>query len=162
MEEEKTNIKKMGAVQFWIRLAVWLVLSVAAPFTFVGIKYGLFADSAATTKVSGWGIVAFTVLGITLVGVIRSARKGLHYASMGAQVIDGITVLIPLAVLIIVIDLVKKNIDAFEEFLIFTIICEAVAVPVNPMRRWGFEHNVEGMMGIAGSLLGKFFDKKEK
>ena len=62
---------------------------------------------------------------------------------MFRQCIDGYSALIPLIILIIAIDAVKANIGKLETFLIFLAICEAVAIPVNPLRKWAEQHNIE-------------------
>lgn len=181
MEEEQTNSlpeteqatasepaqaeeseKKMSKKEFWIRFAVWFLIAVAAPFAYVCVRFGIFTNTEPTTKVSGWGIIAFVFLGIMAVKIIRSARKGLSYGSMAAQIIDGVTVLIPIICFTLILELIKRNVDAFEEFLIFTIICEAVAIPVNPMRRWAYEHNTEAFSTIVFNGIKRFFDKKDK
>jgi len=164
--QAESEPKRMTKKEFWIRFAVWFAVAVAAPFSYVCFRFGLFTQTEATSKISGWGIIAFTFLGFMLIKIVRSARKGLCYGSMAAQCIDGYTLLIPLICFILVLELIKRNIESFEEFLIVTALCEAVAIPINPMRRWAYEHNTEAFTEIVAKGikkgLGNIFNKKGK
>lgn len=142
MEEEKP--RKMSAAEFWIRLAVFVALALVAPFTFLAVSYGIFdPKDTQGVSLSGWGIFGLIVCGIVVVSILRQAKRGLSYGNMFRQCIDGYSALIPLIILIIAIDAVKANIAKLETFLIFLAICEAVAIPVNPLRKWAEQHNIE-------------------
>ena len=147
MEEEKETPQKMSTKQFWVRFVAWVVIAVLAPIGFMFYRYDMFVkvhvEEAESISMTGWGVFACIIVAVFLLYVIREAKKGMPYGSMFSQCVDGYTLLIPMIILIFILDSIKDNIAAFEQVMIFLTICEAIAVPINPMRRWAFEHNIE-------------------
>lgn len=153
-EAETPAYKPMSARQFWIRLAIWLAFAVVAPIVFLGCRFGLFTQrEGAQVSITGYGILAILIVTVAAIYIMKSARKGLNDGNMLAQCIDGFCALLPIVVLILVIDASKNSISAFEDFLIFFVLSEAIAVPVNPMRRWAEEHHIERGKFIAMDIV---------
>lgn len=153
-KEEKPAYKPMSAKQFWIRFAIWFVFAVVAPIVFLGCRFGLFTQREGTqTSATGYGILAIAIVTVAAIYVMKEARKGLNDGNMLAQCIDGFCALLPVVVLILIIDASKDSIAAFEDFLIFFVVSEAIAVPVNPMRRWAEEHHIERGKSITMDIV---------
>ena len=140
MEEEE---KKMSAKEFWIRFGIWLAFAFLVPVIYIFIAFGIFKNVDTGTKLSGWGVIGVIFTCTMLTIVISDAKKGLTYGNMFRQCVDGYSVLIWLIGFIFLIDKIKNNAQQFENFLIVVLISEAIAVPINPLRKWAEEHNIE-------------------
>ena len=164
MNEEGSG--KMSTKQFWIRFAIWITFAVLIPIGFLFYRYDLFVrvhtEEADGYQVTGWGVLACVIFAVFLIYVIREAKKGMPYGSMFSQCVDGYTALIPVLILIFVLNGIKDNIEAFEHVMIVLFLSEAVAVPINPMRRWAWEHNIEMTGNFLGSVLRKVVGKEDK
>lgn len=156
--KEEDGYRKMSKTEFWIRFSVWCILAIVVPVVYLAVAYGLFKPSTQSKSgysISGWGILAIAFSVIMLMVIISQARKGMRYASMARQCIDGMMVLLPIVGLALLIEATKDNIEAFERFLIVMICCEAVAVPINPMRKWGEQNHIEVTEGFVTSAIKK-------
>lgn len=152
---------KMSKKQFWIRFAAWAALAVGVPLVYIAVEYGIFTNKTGTS-LSGWGIIAliFVIIMITL--IVRQARAGLPRGSMARQCIDGYMVLIPLVGAVVLIHQAKSSMQSFERFLVVMVVCEAVAVPVNPMPRWGAENGIEESTNVIARAIGIALPKRSK
>lgn len=168
-EESSLNgseYKKMTKVEFWVRFAIWCLIAVIAPIGFMVYRFDLFVkvhvEESDGYQMTGWGIIGIIIIAFFLMYIIKQAKKGMSYGSMACQCIDGYSALIPVVLITILLESIKGNIEAFEQVLIALIICEAIAIPINPMRRWAFENNIEIHEGIIVSSLKKVFGKDKK
>ncbi len=169
-EEEKKEEKipdpvgdetqKMSKKQFWIRFSLWCVFSTIIPIVYIAVRYNIFTNVDAGMKLSGWGIVATIIIAIFLIRLINSAKKYFPKHTMIAQCIDGYLILLPLVLLALLIHVIKENIGAFENVLVVFIISNAIAVPLNPLRRYGFEHNIEFASGFLTNSIKKALSVK--
>lgn len=135
---------RMSRKQFWIRFALWVVFAVVVPVAFLAWRYGLFSTrEGSETSMTGWGIVAIIIIAVFLLKLLNEAKKGLPEGSMLAQCLDGYKWEIPLVLIIFMLENIKNNVDALEETLIVLAVSEAIAIPINPMRRWAYENKIE-------------------
>ncbi len=162
-KQEEQGPKKMSTKQFWIRFAIWTVIAVLTPIGFLFYRYDMFVKVHTTESdsysITGWGIFACIIVAIFLLYVVREAKKGLPYGSMFSQCIDGYSLLIPMVIVILILDSIKDSIAAFEQVMIVLTVCEAVAVPINPMRRWAWEHNIEMKGHFLTDVISKALSK---
>lgn len=161
-EEAKTSESKMSKKQFWIRFSIWFALAVAVPFSYIAVEYGLFGTKEQHTTLSGWGVVALIFVAIMLISIFRQTMKGLPYGSMARQCITGYTALIPLFFAILLIHSIKNSMESFERFLIIVLVCEAIAVPINPLQRWAMENHIDLAKRSLTDVLKSVFGKGEK
>lgn len=163
-EETKTDdgsIRKMSKTEFWTRLALWVVLALVVPIVYLAIAYGLFTcKSGSSVQLSGWGVLAIVFASVMLIVVVMQARATLPKGTFARQCIDGALSLIPLLCAILVIHAVRNNLDGFERFLIVTFVCEALAVPANPLPHWGLQNHIEMSEGFIVSAIKKGLGKK--
>lgn len=157
-EASETEAKTMSKKEFWIRFGIWFALAVLAPLGYIFFSYDIFV-SAGSKKLSGWGIIAVCFACVMLMSIIHSAKKGMPNGSMPKQCLDGYTLLLPILFIILLIEITKDKIQSFEEFLIFMVICEAVAVPINPMPKWAAENNMKTISTVVGETVKKLFKK---
>lgn len=152
MEEQQQAT--MSRKEFFIRLGVWSAFAVIIPIIFIAVRYGLFSDSG--TSLSGWGITAVVIACAFFMYIMKSAKKGLPEGSMLRQCIDGFAALIPVLGLLLLLHSIKNTVDCFEQVLVVVLLCEAVAVPVNPMPKWAAQHKEEKVDGFIKRLVDAF------
>lgn len=139
-----TALRKMSKKEFWLRLAAWAAFAVMAPIGFLAWRYGLFtASDGVRVSLNGWGILAVIIIGFFLLYVIKEAKRGMPEGSMLVQCLNGYGLLIPLVLCILILESIKSNIDYLEQVLIVIVVCEAIAIPINPMPRWAVQNNLE-------------------
>lgn len=72
------------------------------------------------------------------------------------QVLEGVIKLIlPLTLVLLIFLWLGDNIKMVKEALYIIIPCELVAICVNPLPKWCFDNNVEGMGEIADKIFHK-------
>ena len=69
--------------------------------------------------------------------------------------------ILPMCFALFVLMWLGDNIALVKEALFVIIPCEAVGICVNPLPKWAFDNNVEGIGDIAESVF-KRVDKKEE
>jgi len=120
------------------------------------VRFHLFQT---TTKLQV-GLAGIAVIGIML-GVISVLIKfyleGMKCKySLFKQILQGILKLIlPLTLLLVTLIWLGDNVAMIKESLYIIIPCELVAIVVNPLPKWCFENNVEGLSEIADKILHK-------
>ena len=137
-------LRKMSKKEFWIRLGIWIVFAVVAPIGFLAWRYGLFtASDGVRVSLNGWGILAVIIIGFFLLYVIKEAKRGMPEGSMFVQCLNGYGLLIPLVLCVLILEAIKSNIGYLEQVLIVLIVCEAIAIPINPMPKWAVQNNLD-------------------
>lgn len=128
-EEEKKKKRKI----FIARAIGFFAFGAGLPFAFIAWRYGLFtAKSGVQMSLGGWGIVAVAIVGIILIYMLRQVGKALPH-SMLTQCMSGfVKVIVPLGLILIILNGVKDSLDYFIQALTAIIICEAIAIPMNP------------------------------
>ena len=82
--------------------------------------------------------------------------------SLFKQILQGIIKLImPLTILLVTFIWLGDNINIVKEALYIIIPCELVAIVINPLPKWAFDNNVEGISEIADKILSKNKEDKE-
>lgn len=139
-----------------VRLALFLLFSTVAPITYMVIRFHLFQT---TTKLQV-GLAGIVVIGI-MMGVISVLIKfyleGMKCKySLFKQILQGIIKLIlPLILILVILIWFRDNIDMIRESLYVIIPCELVAIVVNPLPKWCFDNNIEGLTEIADKIFKK-------
>lgn len=139
-----------------VRLALFLLFSTVAPITYMIIRFHLFQT---TTKLQV-GLAGIVVIGI-MMGVISVLIKfyleGMKCKySLFKQILQGIIKLIlPLILILVILIWFRDNIDMIRESLYVIIPCELVAIVVNPLPKWCFDNNIEGLTEIADKIFKK-------
>lgn len=174
--EEKEKIKLSEWVKmhpravFWIRFAFWTIFAAIIPFLFIALRFKLF-KAMSEYQLSGWGIFGIIILVVFVFTILRYVRIALSakYTLVG-QCLEGFTrVIIPLLILLLVVNSMRNNVDVFIKALSCVIICEAIAIPINPLPKWVYEKQkdvaVEERKDTVDYLLsglGKLKDKDKK
>ena len=158
----------MNKKELITRLILFLMFSLVAPITYVSIRCGLFK---VKNTISLWFII---VLGVAL-GVVSLIIK--YYLdgmktkySMLKQILEGvIKVVLPLGFLLVGIiwfksklDWITQNVNLIIEVLGVILGCEIIAIVINPLPKWAFENNVEGLVQISDKIFHREENKGEE
>ena len=126
---------------FITRFIAFALFGAILPFTFIAWRYEIFR--AKPMSLTGWGFIAIIIVAFFVLYVARALKKCFPHTMM-AQCIGGFCkVILPLGILLLMVDGIKDNIDAFIQALTITIVCEAIAIPINPLPKYIWEHNIE-------------------
>lgn len=135
MEEntKKSFITEHPVITFWIRVVSWIIFAGVLPFTFIAFRFNIFKENTGAS-LSGWGIIAVIIIALVVIALIKYAKAIAKVKNdFLSQCIDGFCrFIIPLVVLLIICNIVKKDIDLFLQALGCVILCESVAIPLNP------------------------------
>ena len=171
IEQEQTKKKEQVTLSdtqvFWLRFALWLVFALIIPFTFISIKFNLFETTTSTSiKFGGWGMIAVIILFFTIRTILKYVIKGTTY-SMTKQVIEGVLkVVLPLvAIFFVGYILLKTFQEGMNEFLMvmgILIVCETVAIPLNPFPKWLSDHEKKEDQNVIETALEEWDKKRNK
>ena len=140
-------------------MILFLLFSTIAPVTYLTIRFHLFQTTTRIQVGLGGIIVIAILLGVISV-LIKFYLDGMKSKySLFKQILEGIIRLIlPLVLLLAIFVWLGDNVSMVKEALYVIIPCELVAIVVNPLPKWCFENNVDGIVEIADKILNK---KKE-
>lgn len=157
--------KKHPKAVFMARFLLWTVFSAVLPFAFIAYRYGIFTVKSKI-ELSGWGIIAIIVAAVFTITLIKYLYRGLKPGLTKQCVVGAVKVIVPLAILYLVVVGIEKDISSFKQALSCVIICESVAIPLNPFPAWlekrKKEQGKDDLETVADALWDKFFDKKKE
>lgn len=146
---------------FALRAVLWAVFAAGMPVAFIGWRYDLF-KKVGTLQLSGWGMIALVIALIFVHVLVRYIKAGFVEWSMTKQVLNGvIKVLIPLGALYALCIGIRANLDYFIQALGCTIVCEAMAIPINPFPKWIYEKSKGRFESMVDYMADAFNGKKE-
>lgn len=181
MEEEKTEIvdetsseptdkpvteeelKKTKREIFWVRFGLYVLFGVVIPCAFLIWRFDLF-KVVNKMQTNIWFVIMICFMLGFFISVAKQVRKGLKF-SLLTQCLDGIgKVLLPLLIAILCIYFTKDFINEIMQFLIVVFVCEIIAIPVNPLPKWCYEHELENDLFNIKKILSSFksVDEKDK
>ena len=139
---------------FWVRFATMVVVGVLTPIIYLIIKYDLFNKQPKIT-LGLWGFIAVCFVALAIIVLIKFYVSGVKTKySWWKQLIDGFCKLIIPIVIFAVLMYVGKNYTTHLVELCWVLIpCELVAIMVNPLPKWAFDNNVEGLSEIANKIF---------
>lgn len=106
-------------------------------------------------SITGWGLIAIIIVFVFVKYIIHALRLSTPY-SMTFQILNGIVkVILPLLILYFVVSAIQNSIAIFKSALMFTILCELVAIPINPLPKYMHDKHIE----YAGGLIDMAIDK---
>ncbi len=145
------------------RLILFLMFSLIAPITYISIRCKLFSTK---TTISVWFIIVLGVVLAIVSLIIKYYLDGMKTKySIFKQILEGfIKVILPITFVLISVvwfkskmEWIVSNVNLMIEILSIILGCEVIAVIVNPLPKWAFENNVDGLVQITD----KIFHKKE-
>lgn len=124
---------------FMARVIAWAVLAAGLPIAFIGWRYDLFAKVGAL-QLSGWGMFAVVILLFFARALAKYIKAGFVEWSMWKQIIGGVAkIVLPLGGLLAICVAIRANVEYFIQALSCTLMCEIMAIPVNPFPKWVWE-----------------------
>lgn len=126
---------------FIIRAALFVLFGALLPIVFVLWRYDIFTDGPHA--IGGVGLLVGIIAIIASIYVIHEVRTTLPYSFL-TQVLTGIArVVVPLLGIYILLDFMKDSIYLLSQSVLATMLCECVAIPVNPFPKWKHDHGIE-------------------
>lgn len=172
-EEEK---KKFNLIEwlsehpktvFWTRFVLWTLCACVLPFMFIVWRFELF-KTISKVQIGGWGIIAIILVALFVLTIIKYVRMALKakYTLLGQFLGGFCKIIIPLVVALLILNSVKENVNSLIQALGCVTICEAVAIPLNPLPKWAYEAQkevrVEERKETADYIIDTFFSKKKE
>ena len=151
----------MTKKEFITRLALFLAFSLVAPIVYIYTRCSLWKQ---TTQVSFWFVVLIIIVVVVVAVLIKYYLDGMKTKySYLKQILEGVVkVILPLAsVLFIAIwfkgkaEWLVANTNLFIEILLVVLASESIAIVINPLPRWAFDNNVDGLVQITDKILHK-------
>lgn len=156
MEENKEATAKREKAIFLARAAGFILFAAIMPFCFIAWRFGIFSNKE-NLSLSGWGIIGIVVVSIVLVYVLRQVGKTVPHTMTGQCINGFLHVILPLGVLLLMLEGVKTRIQYFEQMIMVIILCEVIAIPINPFPKWIHDHMVTEKLNIASETQKSFF-----
>lgn len=170
MEKEKKSLTEIinehPKLVFWTRFVLWTLLACVLPVVFIAWRFELFNPSNRIS-LGGWGIVAIVIVVIFIIVLASYLRNGMNKSNvLLVQCISGfVKLVLPLLVFLGILYVLRNSIDRMMQALGCTILCELIALPVNPMPQWVLEQQKdvreEERKGTIDYFVDKFFSKKK-
>ena len=141
------------------RLSLFLLFSLVAPLTYISIRCQLFS---VKTSVSVWFIIVIGIVLAVVSLIIKYYLDGMKTKySILKQILEGtIKILLPLVFTLIAVvwfktklEWIINNVNLLIEILGVVIGCEIIGIIVNPLPKWAFENNVDGLAQITDKIL---------
>ena len=144
-EEEKKNkitswIEEHPRIVFWLRFVFWSLFACILPFLFIAWRYERFGK-VGQFQLSGWGIIGIIIVFVFALTVIKYIKLALsaRYTLIG-QILGGFCkIILPLLTVLAILKSIKDNIDVAMTVLSVVTVCQAVAIPLNPLPKWAYE-----------------------
>lgn len=172
IEEEKKSslsewLENHPKTVFWSRFVLWTISACILPFSFIVWRFKLF-HKISQIQVGGFGIIAIVIVAFFALTIIKYVKLALSakYSLIG-QVLSGFCkVIIPLVAALLILNSVKENVSALIQALGCVTICEAIAIPINPLPKWAYEAQknvrVEERKETMDYVLDGFFKRKKE
>ena len=146
---------------FIIRLIAFLMAALVLPCIYLAIRFNLFKSKMA---ISIWGIIIIGLILIVVSAMIKFYLAGMKTKwSYLKQILEGfIKVILPILFILVVVVWAKtklqwlvENINLFIEAICIILGFETVAIIINPLSKWAFDNNVDGIVSIADKIFKK-------
>ena len=169
-KEKKTLsqiIEEHPTATFWTRFVSWAICACILPFVFIVYRFQLFKP-ISKIQVGGWGIIAIVIVAVFVVSVFRYIKIALSAKySLVIQCINGVCkIIVPLVALYVILYNIQSNLQLFLQALGCVILCEGIAIPLNPMPKWAYEQQkdvrAEERKETADYIIDQFFAKKKE
>ena len=153
----------MKKTKFFVNFGLYCLFGGILPFLFLSWRFELF-KKVSKISIGGWGLVAVIFIFIFVTVTTNKIKQGMPY-SYTKQVIDGISkVILPLLLGAFCVYYMRDLMEELFQFFCILVLCETVAVLVNPIPQWQHENNVEQTESSVKKILQTFgvIEKEEK
>ena len=152
MENKKT---------FYTKLSLFTLFAFILPIVYMSIRFNLFVSKS---RLSLWGLLLIALVMVVFAVMIKFYLDGMKTKwSYGKQLVKGfVKVILPLLFVLVLSLYIKNHLDEFIrdinliiEAISVIAISEAIAIAVNPLSKWAFENNVDGLVQITDRIIGR-------
>lgn len=167
-EEEKGNwFEEHPKAVFWGRFVSWTLFACVIPLLFLMWRFKIF-QKVAKIQIGGIGLILIIIIAVfvfTIIKYIKLALKAKH--TFLGQFLDGFCkIIVPLLTVLVILYNVRDNIDILIQALSCVTICEAIAIPLNPLPKWAYEMQKsikeEERKDTTEYVIDRFFSKKKE
>ena len=146
---------------FVIRLIAFFITAIIMPCVYLSIRFNLFVSKS---RLSLWGFIMILFVFIVIMVMLKFYLDGMKTKwSYGKQLVKGfLKVVLPLLIILIGALYIKNHIEEFIKDLNLVIECigvitisEILAIAINPLSKWAFENNIDGLVAITDRIIGK-------
>lgn len=147
--------------KFMFRFILFLMFSLIVPISYFLVRYKLWK---VQKTISIWGLFIIAIFCVVIGVLVKYYLDGMktRYSYL-KQVLNGfIKVVLPMSFILVVSLVVKNNIQQivaninnFTIDLSLLLGTETIAILVNPLPKWAFENNVQGLVEIADKVIRK-------
>lgn len=135
---------------FSILALCWVALAVIAPIICINDKYKLFEKTDDRIKFTGWFLVILIIVFIGLYAlcnyIISAYSTKWRY---WIQILKGIQkIVLPLALFYLACDVANENIVNIKIITLEIILCESLAILINPFPHFVYTHKVKDIKDI--------------
>lgn len=149
---------------FIIRVALFTIFACILPFVFIAWRYDIFRvvnETDTRVSLSGWGFLAIIIVFFFIRYCMNVLKRTIPF-SMTYQILNGIIkIIMPLILLLFIVNALENSIHLFKQALIVTIICEGVAIPINPFPKYMHDKGIEYYDGLTDMFIKKLKGGKE-
>ena len=147
--------------KFTIKLILFLFFSIIVPCAYITIRFNLFTSK---NSISLWGIIIICLIFLTISVLIKYYLAGMKTKwSYLKQLLEGFCkIILPIIVILVITIFLKmklqwlcNNMNLFIEVLIVILASEIIAVIINPLSKWAFDNNVQGLIEITDKIIKK-------
>lgn len=132
----------MNKKEFWYRFSIYILFGLLIPAGFLIWRFKLF-EKVSKVSIGGWGIVAVIFVAVFFISMLKAIRKGMPF-SITTQIIEGLCkLIIPLIIACTCIYFMQDLMKEMYQFLLVLIVCETIAIVVNPIPQWAHENKIE-------------------
>lgn len=162
-EETKPKKKLSPRAVFAIRLTAFILFAFVLPIGHILGKYKPF-NYTESLSVGFAGIVIVAILLVGLKFLVEFYLNGVKTKySLAKQIISGLAkIIVPMCAIVGLVIVLSKFTEQLLDIAMVLIPCECVAIVVNPLPKWAFDNNVEGLANITEKVLDVIQTKKNK
>lgn len=153
--------------KFWVQFSLFLIFSLVIPISFIAFRFKLFSTTRQINTITIWAFIVLCILILVVSLLIKIYLDGVKTKySLLKQILQGlIRVVFPIGLCLlltifmrkILIDNVEsmlKGLNNLVQVLIVCLVCEGIAIVINPLPKWSFDNNVEGLTEIYDKIKG--------
>lgn len=151
----------MNKKEFITRLSLFITFALLLPISYIAIRCKLWNQ---TTTISFWFLMLLMMVVVFVAVLIKYYIDGMKTKySYFKQILTGvIKLLLPLGTILLLAIWYKgkaewlvEHTNLFIEILCVILASETIAIIVNPLPKWAFDNNVEGLVEITDKILHK-------
>ncbi len=154
----ETNEKKDKKV-FIARTILFCIFGCILPFVFIAWRFEIFSNGGSHISLTGWGIIGIMIVFFFVLYCLKILKNSIPF-SMTYQILSGlIKVILPLLLVYLVVNAIEGSIHQFKQALFVVIICESVAIVVNPFPKYMHDKGIEKAENLMDMFITKFKKK---